>query len=91
MNNARDGKNRQPIQWVKLAKHVPGEKWKLDFFEPVRPTTSALVQGQNRFVAPSLQMCGNRMFVPASNPQCVPGIIYIFSLHTRREMALESL
>jgi hypothetical protein len=56
MNNPRDRKNWQPIQWVKLAKHVPGKKWKFDFFKPVRPPTLALVQGQKRFKAPGLQM-----------------------------------
>jgi len=45
MNNPRDRKNWQPIQYVKLAKHVPGKKWKLDFFKPVRPPAPALVQG----------------------------------------------
>jgi hypothetical protein len=82
MNNPRDQKNWQPIQWVKLAEHVPGKKWKLDFFKPVRPPTAALVHWQKRFVAPSLQMCGNRMFVPASNPQRVPRITYVSSFHT---------
>ncbi len=81
MNNPRDRKNWQPIQWVKLAKHVPGKKRKLDFFKPVRPPASALVQGQKRFVAPSLQMCGNRMFVPTFNPQRVPRITYVSSFH----------
>jgi hypothetical protein len=90
MNNPRDRKNWEPIQWVKPAKHIPGKKWKLDFLKPVRPPASALVQGQKRFVAPSLQMCGNRMFVLASNPQRVPRIIYVFRRHTRLQMALES-
>jgi hypothetical protein len=54
MNNPRDRKNWQPIQWVKLAKHIPWKKWKLDFFKPVRPPASALVQGQKRSVALSL-------------------------------------
>jgi hypothetical protein len=56
MNNPRDRKNWQPIQWVKLAKHVPRKKWQLDFFKPVRPPALALVQRQKRFIAPSLQM-----------------------------------
>jgi hypothetical protein len=81
MNNPRDRKNWEPIECAKLAKHVPGKKWKLDFFKPVRPPASALVQGQERLVAPSLQVCGNRMLVPASNPQRVPRITYVSSFH----------
>jgi hypothetical protein len=56
MNNPRDRKYWQPIQSVKLAKHVPGKKWKLDFLKPVRPPALALVQGQKRFIALGLQM-----------------------------------
>jgi hypothetical protein len=90
MNNPRDRKNWEPIQWVKLAKHVPGEEWKFDFIEPVRPPASAFVQGQQQFVAPPLQVCGNLFFVSTSNPQRVPRIIYISRFHTRPQMALES-
>jgi hypothetical protein len=82
MNNPRDRKNWQAIQWVKPAKHIPGKKWKLDFLKPVRPPASALVQRQKRFVAPSLQMCGNRMLVPASNSQRIPRITYVSGFHT---------
>jgi hypothetical protein len=90
MNNPWDRKNWQPVQRVKLAKDVPGEKWKLDFLKPVRPPVPALVQGQKRFVASSLQVSGNRIFVPTLNAQRVPRIIYVSSFHTRLQMALNS-
>ncbi len=35
VNNPRDGKNWEPVQWVKPAKHVTGEEGKLDFFKPI--------------------------------------------------------
>jgi len=37
--NAWDSENREAIRWIKLAEDVPRKKWKLDFLEPVRPST----------------------------------------------------
>jgi len=34
-----DRENRKAILRIELAEDVPREEWKLDFFEPVRPST----------------------------------------------------
>jgi len=56
MNNPRDRNDWEPIKGVKLAEHISGEKREFDFFKPVRPPPSALVQGQKGLVTPSEQM-----------------------------------
>jgi len=56
VDNARDRKNWEPIQYVKLAEHVPGEKRELDFFKPIRPTISGLVKWQKRLITSGVQV-----------------------------------
>jgi hypothetical protein len=56
MNNPRDRDDWEPIKRVKLAEHISGEKREFDFFKPVRPPPSALVQGQKGFIAPGAEM-----------------------------------
>jgi len=67
-----NGKNRQPIQCVELAKHVSREKWKLDFLKTVRPSVPFPVERQERLQAPHTKMPRNHIFMPASDLHRVP-------------------
>jgi hypothetical protein len=48
---SRGRENREPISWVEAAKYIPWEEWLFDFFEPVGPTASNLVQREKPFIA----------------------------------------
>jgi len=67
-----NGKDRQPIQGVELAKHVSREKWKLDFLKTVRPSVPFPEERQKRLQAPHTKMSRNHIFMPASDLHCVP-------------------
>jgi hypothetical protein len=64
---SRDRENWEPIEWVESAKDIPREERLFDFFEPVGPTPSSLVQRQKRFIALAAQVSCDDILVLASD------------------------
>jgi hypothetical protein len=66
-NDPRSHKDWKPIQPVEAAKDIPREKWPFDFFEPVGPSTPAIVQRQKPFIALAAQVGYHDVLVTTSN------------------------